>query len=136
MKGIQEHCIKVREIKTGGYGDPSAVQWVNDPAVLLLFQTPTGYSGLKIWQCCSCGIGRRCSSDLIPGLGSFHMLWVRQQREKQKQKTTGSYEVGLTRKKPNACVLYFVLGDGYKKVRDCQNQWVDNFRSMHILYTN
>ena len=34
------------------------------------------HSGLGIWHCCSCGVGHSCSSDLIPGPGNFHMLWL------------------------------------------------------------
>ena len=27
-------------------------------------------SGLRIWCCCSYGVGRSCSSDSVPGLGT------------------------------------------------------------------
>ena len=30
-------------------------------------QTPARHSGLRIWHCCSCGIGRNTPSELIPG---------------------------------------------------------------------
>ena len=29
-------------------------------------QSPTQHSGLRIWCCRSCGLGRNCSSDVIP----------------------------------------------------------------------
>ena len=45
----------------------TVVQWVNDPVFSV--EVLVWSSGLRIWCCCSCGIG--CSSGLylIPGLG-------------------------------------------------------------------
>ena len=37
---------------------------------------PLWYSGLRTWCCHRCGAGHSCGSDLIPGLGNLHMLWV------------------------------------------------------------
>ena len=31
---------------------------------------PSPCSGLRIWHCCSCGIGCSCGSDSIPGSGT------------------------------------------------------------------
>lgn len=33
-------------------------------------QSLTHHSGLRIWRCHTCGLGRNCSSALIPGLGT------------------------------------------------------------------
>ena len=44
------------------------VQWV--VSVVLLVQSPAQLSALSIWHCHSCGVARRCSSDLTPGLGT------------------------------------------------------------------
>ena len=42
------------------------------------------HSGLRIWHCCSCGVGCSSSSDSIPGLGiSIHHGWG-PKREKKK----------------------------------------------------
>ena len=33
-------------------------------------QSLAQHSGLRMWRCCSCGIGRNCSFDVIPGPGT------------------------------------------------------------------
>ena len=32
-------------------------------------------SGLRMWHCCSCGVGCRGDSDSIPGPGTSICLW-------------------------------------------------------------
>ena len=41
---------------------------------IVKLEFPLWYSGLSIWHCCSCGIGRNRSSDSIPDPGNFQ-LW-------------------------------------------------------------
>ena len=33
-------------------------------------RSPAWHGGLRIWYCCSCGLGLNCSSDLILGPGT------------------------------------------------------------------
>ena len=33
-------------------------------------QSLVWHSGLRIWHCCTCGLGHNFGSDLIPGLGT------------------------------------------------------------------
>ena len=33
-------------------------------------RSPAQHSGLRIQHCCSCGLGRDCGLDLVPGLGT------------------------------------------------------------------
>ena len=54
-------------------GVPAVVQQVKDPALSLpyrRFDSLAQGCGLRIWHCCSCGVGCSCSSDSIPGLGT------------------------------------------------------------------
>ena len=44
----------------------SAASWGHGDAGLSLAR----HSGLRIWGCCSRGLGCSCGSDLIPGLGT------------------------------------------------------------------
>ena len=58
------------------YGVPAVVQWVKDltetawVAVEAWVRYLAWHSGLRTQHCCSCGIGRSCSSKSIPGLGT------------------------------------------------------------------
>ena len=57
-------------------GVPAVAQWVNDPmaaawvAAEAWIRSPAQHSGLRIWDCHSCGGGRSCGSDSIPSLGT------------------------------------------------------------------
>ena len=44
--------------------------------------SPAWCSGLSFWGYCSCGLGRNCGSDLIPG-PRMHTLWGGQKRKKK-----------------------------------------------------
>ena len=50
---------------------------------LLSMEFPLWCSGLRIWHCCSCGVGCRCSLDLIPGLETSICCWCSQRRKKK-----------------------------------------------------
>ena len=63
-------------------------------------QSLASLSGLGIWRCVSCGVGRRCSSDLRgcgvgqqlqlcfdPSPGIFHVPWVQPEKDKKQNKT-------------------------------------------------
>ena len=41
------------------------------------------HSGLRIWHCCTCGIGCSYCSHLIPGPRNFHMLQVQPKAKKK-----------------------------------------------------
>ena len=63
---------------------------------MLPVQSPSWSSGLRIWHCLSCGIGPRCSSDLISGcihMGDFHMFVG--VAKKGKKKSIGHKYMGL-----------------------------------------
>ena len=49
--------------------------WVNDlVSVEVLVRSPDWCSGLKIWHCRSCGVGRNSGSDLVPDLGTSDVV--------------------------------------------------------------
>ena len=45
------------------------VRWEDLGSAGTQVQSPAWDSGLRIWHCCSCGLGRSYSLDLIPGPG-------------------------------------------------------------------
>ena len=60
-------------------------QWVKDLALSLQWQRvpfPARYSGLRIWLCCSCGMGCSWGSNWIPGLGTSVYHWALPKKEK------------------------------------------------------
>ena len=69
-------------------GVPTVPQWVNDSSCLCGiggFNPCPEHSGLRIWLCHSCGVGRRCSSNSTPGLGTS-MCHRYSQKQKNKNK--------------------------------------------------
>ena len=52
------------------------------------------HSGLRIWQCCNCGVGCNCGSDLIPGPGTPYAAgWQTKQNKTKQNKTNTLYNV-------------------------------------------
>ena len=50
-------------------------------------RSPAQHSGLRIWRCCSLGLGRDCSSDLIPGPGTPYAAgWPNMKKIKKRRK--------------------------------------------------
>ena len=48
-------------------------------------QSPAQHSRLRIWHCCSCGLGQNCSLDLMPGPGT-PCATMRPKKEKEKER--------------------------------------------------
>ena len=76
-------------------GVPTVAKWVKDPQMLWLrslrrwgFNPLAWHTGLRMWHCCSFGVGRSCGSDLIPGQGISICRWCDQNREKKRQGLT------------------------------------------------
>ena len=65
-------------------------QWINDPTCLhggISSISGPSRSGLRIWCCCSCGVGCSFSLDSIPGLGtSLCHRYGRKKKRKGKKK--------------------------------------------------
>jgi len=69
MLHVQQRAVKsTQDIHRG---DPAVVQQDKQRlgSVGMQVQSLGWHSGLRIWHCCSCGLGRICGLDLIPGLG-------------------------------------------------------------------
>ena len=49
-------------------------------------QSPAQHSGLRIWCCCSYGLGSNCGSDQIPGPRTFICQGVAKKEKKKKKK--------------------------------------------------
>ena len=56
--------------------------------------SPDQRSRVKIPHCCSDGVGYSCCSNTIPGLGNFHMPWVRPSKKKKKNQTSIHEDAG------------------------------------------
>ena len=47
--------------------------------------SPAQHDELRIWRCCSCGLGCKYGSDLIPGLGTPYATGRPKKRKKKKK---------------------------------------------------
>ena len=82
---------KSKELAGELRGIPAVAQWNwwHFWSARTRVQSPAQHSGLKIRCCRSCGSGRHCSSDLIPGLGKPYASG----RPKKKRENGGHREL-------------------------------------------
>ena len=92
-----------------------------------------------IWHCCSCGVGRNCGSELIPGLGTpYAVRWPKNQT-KQTKKPTAYLQKQTHRYTEQTCGCPGGVGGGWWRIGSLgfaeANLYIGKINDTLLLYS-